>query len=111
MDFAEKVKNAGPYLKTEPKTAAEKAERARRLCYEIKDGLRRAGDGLQLYPAEWEGLSAEAHRQFCAEIIGEIDESGDALDGFIKELNAVIRMYSPDDTENGSDTGLPASIL
>ena len=111
MDFAEKIKNKEPYFKTEPKTAAEKADKARRLCYEIKSSLKRAGDGLRLYPAEWDGVSAEAHNQFCTELVGEMNENSDALDALIEKLNAVIRMYSANETKSGTDTGLPSSIL
>jgi len=111
MDFSYKVKNAEPHLVTKPGIAAETAEQARQLCYAIKNGLKRTRDGLRLYPAEWEGVSSEAHRQFCTEIVGESNENNDALDILIEKLNAVIRIYGKNETSNGSDAGLPISIL
>ena len=119
MDFSFKdmsrmnrmLNDAESYLTTKPEIAAEKAEKARQLCCAIKSCLKRIDADLRLYPAEWQGVSAQAHRQFCAEIISESNENDEELGICIEKLNVLIQLYG--EVENETETGvdLPSSIL
>lgn len=109
MDNYEIMENSAKYLKIDRSAALKQLEMTGRLFSEVKNSIKRIEKGLLLNPGEWEGLSAEAHRQFCAEVFEEINLIIDELDDMSEKLDYVVNKHKTDN--NAADTSLPSSVL